>query len=103
MDQIPDPIQNTILNLDVILTHILHKIGSDNPEVPEPNDVEANHEFVQNVVTPIVITLLAEDVVPQLPVCQYPGGEPFYLGDGSAPVNDNATLPDVDDIFSGAL
>ena len=42
-------------------------------------------------------------MVPQLPVCQYEGGEPFYLGDGSAPVNDNATLPDVNDLFTGAL
>lgn len=102
-EEIPDAISQTITNLDVLLNHIIHKVGSDNPIVPDPADIEASTSYMTDVVTPIVIQVLAEDVVPALPVCQFPGGEPFYMGDGSAPVNDNATLPDVNDLLNGAL
>ena len=52
---IPDQLSEVILNLDVIITHIMHTIGTENEYVPEPTNASEEHEFVQNVVTPIVI------------------------------------------------
>ena len=63
----PAPIKNIELNLDVILTHILHEVNP--PEIPSDP-----HELIHNVVTPIVIELINNDVIDNTPTCTWPEG-----------------------------
>ena len=49
IDELPPQIQDTILNLDVIITHILHEIRPSIPPtvvIPEPRDPAEEHKFV---------------------------------------------------------
>ena len=50
-----------------------------------------------------MIQLLADDVVPSLPVCTYPNGQSFYLDSTEEGSNPNQTIPDVSDILAGTL
>ena len=73
----PTPVRDVVLNLDVILTHILHEVHPtpESPEIvmPEPGSPDET-EFVNNVLTPIVIQLINNDIVPALPTCTFPEG-----------------------------
>ena len=98
-EKAPEPIKNVVMNLDVILTHILHEIHPD-PEIPEYTPPEPaspdEHEFVQNVLSPIVIQLLNNDVVPAIPTCVFPGQTTpadFGLTDGQVIVGEADDAP----------
>ena len=93
----------SILNLDVIITHIVHGIRNDDEEIPVPAEPEAEHEFIQNVITPIVIEVMANDIAPALPVCTFPNGDSFYLDSGVEGVNEGSTLPDQNALLQGVL
>ena len=51
---IPDAIGNVELNMDVLLTHIMHEVHPDIPEFPEPNTPE-ELEMITEVLEPVVI------------------------------------------------
>lgn len=117
-EKAPEPIKNVVMNLDVILTHILHEIHPD-PEIPEYTPPEPaspdEHEFVQNVLSPIVIQLLNNDVVPAIPTCVFPGQTTpadFGLTDGQVIVGEDegssdtpamGNLPNPKDVLKGVL
>ena len=94
IDSAPEPIKNIVLNLDVILTHIMHEVHPD-PEIPEytppPPSSPDEHSFVQNVLTPIVIQLLNNDVVPAIPTCTFPEGT--SAADFGLSANGSPSLP----------
>ena len=68
------PIGNIEMNLDVLLTHILHEVHPDpaDIEMPETNTPE-EQTMITEVIEPVVIQLINEDVVPNLPTCTLPG------------------------------
>ena len=90
----PAPIKNIELNLDVILTHILHELNP--PEVPSDP-----HELIENLVSPIVIQLLNNDVVPAMPTCTWPG----VGGTATVEETDNGIqiLPKTDEVIHEVL
>ena len=92
--QTPAPIKNIELNLDVILTHILHELNP--PEVPSDP-----HELIENLVSPIVIQLLNNDVVPAMPTCTWPG----VGGTATVEETDNGIqiLPKTDEVIHEVL
>lgn len=73
----PEPIKNIVLNLDVILTSILHELNptQEYPEydLPDPG-TDTEIDFVHNVLNPIVIQLLNDDITPAIPTCTFPDG-----------------------------
>jgi len=103
-EEIPPAVGDVILNLDVILTHILHEIEPAVPPeipIPPPSEPKVEMDFVQNVLTPVVIQLMANDIAPQLPVCTYPNGQSFYL---QAPGhNTQSSVPDMNELLTGSL
>ena len=78
----PPAVGNVELNLDVLLTHIMHEVHPDAPDLdlPEPNTPE-ERELISTVIEPVVIQLLNNDIVPSLPTCTLPGQQ------GSASLN----------------
>ena len=73
-EEAPEPVKNVVLNLDVILTSILHEIHPSAPDIvmPEPGSPD-EHTLVTNVIEPIVIQLLNNDILPAIPKCTFPG------------------------------
>ena len=102
-ETIPEPVNNVILNLDVIITHIMHELQVQNPQLPIPpvTAVQETQELVQNVVTPIVIQMIARDIAPVLPICTYEDGSSFYLNEPG--VTHESTLPDSDELMVESL
>ena len=62
------------MNLDVLLTHILHEEHPDPADIdwPEPNTPE-ERTMITEVIEPVVIQLLNNDVAPVIPTCTLPG------------------------------
>ena len=58
-DELPPEIGESILNLDVLVTHIVHGMRNQDEDIPVPSDPEAEHEFIQNVIDPLIIKLFA--------------------------------------------
>ena len=83
----PDtPLGDIEMNLDVLLTHILHEVHPDIPEWPETNTPE-ERTMITEVIEPVVIQLLNDDIAPAMPTCTLPGQQ------GSASiVDDSPTL-----------
>ena len=69
---LPEAIGNIELNLDVLLTHILHEEHPDIPDFPETNTPQ-EHELITEVIEPVVIQLINDDIVPSIPTCTLPG------------------------------
>ena len=101
----PEPIRNIELNLDVILTHILHQVNP--PELPPTPAAE--HELIENVITPVVIQLMNNDIVPAIPVCTWPDGTEAEdwginadgtLGEKAEP---QTVMPDSSDVIEEVL
>lgn len=73
----PPPVQEVLLDLDVIITHILHEIRPTIPEtvdIPPANNPADEFSFVQLELTPLIMQVMANDIVPVLPMCTYPNG-----------------------------
>ena len=103
-EDVPPAVGDVILNLDVILTHILHEIEPAIPPeipVPPPSEPKVEMDFVQSVLTPVVIQLMANDIAPQLPVCTYPNGQSFYLQKPGH--NAQSSVPDMNELLTGSL
>ena len=68
------PLGNIEMNLDVLLTHILHEVHPDPDDIewPEPNTPE-EHDMITEVIEPVVIQLINDDVAPAMPTCTLPG------------------------------
>ena len=113
---VPEPMRDIVLNLDVILTHILHEVEEEHPEVvippmpPIENDgkddtLTPEQRLIQTVISPIVLNLITNDVAPAIPTCTLEG-EPYpYPG---ADALENATtetqeLADGDEILEQIL
>jgi hypothetical protein len=101
----PEPIRNIELNLDVILTHILHQVNP--PELPPTPAAE--HDLIENVITPVVIQLMNNDIVPAIPVCTWPDGTEAEdwgintdgtLGEKAEP---QTVMPDSSDVIEEVL
>jgi len=103
-DNLPPPMKEFVLNMDVIVNHIYHEIRPTIPHPPPILDSESDGEvenYIQTVITPMIMELFVSDIAPALPVCNYPGGGgSFYIQD---PLNPNATVPDGDEVLTGAL
>ena len=69
---VPEVIADIEMNLDVLLTHILHEEHPEIPDFPEPNTPE-EREIITEVIEPVVIQLINEDLVPSIPTCTLPG------------------------------
>ena len=99
---LPPQMGEVILNLDVLLSHIMHTIHPEPmPTVPIPTDPEHEFTYIETVLTPVIIQLLGNDILPILPTCTYDDGSPFYLD--AELVNPNATLPDPNEMLKGVL
>lgn len=101
----PQPIRNIELNLPIILTHILHQVNP--PQIPATPDGEQN--LIENVITPIVIQLMNDDIVPAIPTCTWPEGTTAgdwginsdgTLGEQSGP---KKVMPDTDEVLTEVL
>ena len=103
VEVVPEQIGESIVNIDVLTTHIIHGLRNENPNIPVPEDPLEEHEFVQTVIDPIVIEILAKDLLPQLPVCTYPDGSSFYLDSKIGDVNPESTLPDQNALLKGVI
>ena len=89
---IPEAVANIELNLDVLLTHILHEEHPDIPEMPEPNTPE-EQELITEVIEPVVIQLINDDIVPSIPTCTLPGQQGSNPDPFEGPSNiDNAQV-----------
>ena len=75
---------NIELNLDVLLTHIMHEVhpDPDDLDLPEPNTPE-EHTMITEVIEPVVIQLINNDIAPAMPTCTLPGQQ------GSASLGDD--------------
>ena len=75
---IPPDVQKVEMNMNALLTHILHEQHPDpdplDPVIPEPG-TPSERNFIENVVSPMVIQLTNNDLSPALPVCHFPNGE----------------------------
>lgn len=102
-ESIPPPMKEFVLNMDTIVNHIYHEIRPTIPDPPEVLESESDGDidnYIQTVITPMIMELFVSDIAPSLPVCTYPNGGSFYLQD---PMNPNATVPDGDEVLTGAL
>ena len=65
---------NIEMNLDVILTHIMHEVhpDPDDLDLPEPNTPE-EQTMITEVIEPVVIQLINNDIAPAMPTCTLPG------------------------------
>lgn len=75
---IPPEVQKVEMNMNALLTHILHEQHPDpdplDPVIPEPGSPNERN-FIENVVSPMVIQLTNNDISPALPTCRFPHGE----------------------------
>jgi len=75
---IPHEVQKVEMNMNALLTHILHEQHPDpdplDPVIPPPGSPDERN-FIENVVSPMVIQLTNNDLSPALPTCKFPGGE----------------------------
>ena len=89
------PLGNIEMNLDVLLTHILHEVHPDPDDIdwPEPNTPEED-KMITEVIEPVVIQLINDDVVPALPTCTLPGqqGSASLADEDSSDSIDNAAV-----------
>ena len=84
IEVVPEPMRDIILNLDVVLTHILHEQEIVQPAIVETitgnssglSQEEAEADLIQNVISPVVIQILQNDVLPAIPTCTL-NGEPY--------------------------
>ena len=80
----PEPVRDVVFNMDMILTRILHD-QHPKPEVepvplPEPKSQDEQN-FIHDVVSPIVIQMVNNDIIPAIPTCELPEGtDPDYWG-----------------------
>lgn len=89
------PLGNIELNLDVLLTHILHEVHPDPDDIdwPEPNTPEET-TMITEVIEPVVIQLINDDVAPAIPTCTLPGqqGSASLADEGNSDSIDNAAV-----------
>ena len=89
------PLGNIELNLDVLLKHILHEVHPDPDDIdwPEPNTPEEN-TMITEVIEPVVIQLINDDVAPAIPTCTLPGqqGSASVVEEGNSDSIDNAAV-----------
>ena len=89
------PLGNIELNLDVLLTHILHEVHPDPDDIdwPEPNTPE-EETMITEVIEPVVIQLINDDVAPSLPTCTLPGqqGSASLADEGSDSIDNAAVI-----------
>ena len=100
----PEPIQEVMLDADVIIQHIFREIKptikpGPLPPLPTPAD---ESEYIQTVLTPLIMKVMAEDIVPVLPLCTTPGGDSFYLNDAPDP-NPASTIVDPTVLMTNVL
>ena len=80
----PEPVRDVVFNMDMILTRIMHD-QHPKPEVepvplPEPKSQDEVN-FIHDVVSPIVIQMVNNDIIPAIPTCELPEGtDPDYWG-----------------------
>ena len=99
---VPPAMGEVILNLNVLLSHIMHTIHPEpTPTMPIPTTPEGEFTYIETVLTPVIIQLLGNDIIPVLPTCTYDDGSPFYLD--VELVNPDATLPDPNEMLKGVL
>jgi hypothetical protein len=74
---LPPDVQKVEMNIDALLTHILHEQHPDpdplDPVIPPPG-TPSERNFIENVVSPMVIQIVNDDLGPAMPVCTFPGG-----------------------------
>jgi len=97
---LPPELGSVALNLDVLLTHIMHEVHPDPADIimPEP-DTPEERELIEEVISPIVIQLLNNDVAPAIPTCTLPGQQ----GSAYNPDENNADGVDVGEVFRGVI
>ena len=71
-EYIPEALGDSEMNVDVLLTHILHEVHPEIPDFPETNTPE-ERELITEVIEPVVIQLINDDIVPSIPTCTLPG------------------------------
>ena len=90
--ELPEAIGNIELNLDVLLTHILHEEHPEIPDFPETNTPQ-ERELITEVIEPVVIQLINDDIVPSIPTCTLPGQQGSNPDPVEGPSNiDNAQV-----------
>ena len=72
IDNLPEALGDIEMNVDVLLTHILHEVHPDIPDFPDTNTPE-EREIITEVIEPVVIQLINDDIVPSIPTCTLPG------------------------------
>lgn len=100
----PKPIQEVMLDADVIIQHIYRELKPTiptKPDTPDPTPADES-KYIQTVLTPLIMQVMAEDIVPVLPMCTYPDGSSFYLNDKPDP-NPASTIVDPTELMTGVL
>ena len=102
---VPREVGKAILDMDVNLEHIYHKVRKEADPVPDPVvDTKDIKKFIQTYMSPVVVRLMANDIAPVLPACTYPDGKSFYLTKQAAEhENPYATLPDPNSLLKDAF
>lgn len=97
---LPPELGSVALNLDVLLTHIMHEVHPNPADIimPDP-DTPEERELIEEVISPIVIQLLNNDVAPALPTCTLPGQQ----GSAYNPDENNSDGVDVGEVFRGVI
>jgi len=101
----PPPIQEVLLDLDVVISHILHEIRPTIPEtvpLPPASNPALESEYISSVLTPLILQVIANDIAPVLPTCTYPDGSSFYLNDATDP-NPASTIVDPNELLTSVL
>ena len=105
MVKFPPPIQEVMLDIDVLVQHIFNEIKPTIPEgtpLPPANDPIAESEYITSVLSPLIMQVMANDIVPVLPVCTFPDGSSFYLNDAPDP-NPASTVVDTEELMASVL
>lgn len=85
---VPDPVRDVVFNMDMIMTTLMTQLAEETPDqtiIPGPED-PSKVTLVQDVVTPIIIQFINNDVMPAIPTCTFPKGQSaddYGLADGS--------------------
>lgn len=103
-EPLPPPVQDVMLDLDVIVSHILHEIRPtlDPDTIPPANDPAEEFKFIQTELTPLILQVMVNDIAPALPVCTFPDGSSFYLNDAPDP-NPASTIVDPQEVLETVL
>lgn len=103
-EPLPPPVQDVLLDLDVIVSHILHEIRPtlDPDTIPPANDPAEEFKFIQTELTPLILQVMVNDIAPALPVCTFPDGSSFYLNDAPDP-NPASTIVDPQEVLETVL